>query len=353
MGEPAKRAETFLSDNGKPQFARRAETILPPQDVLDLRYFFDGWEGEALRANGGAESTDGGPTAYDAGQVRLVDSRGTARANRVRVRLARMMVSGQDAFVVALFRLYGPRAPGTPIADFRDLAPLADLTDAVDHARRELARKVGAERSATTLATATSANRASAADAEAMFWTAASEVEARRERTISDAAIPAAAVEAFWIAAGNVLRIDERLESDLDQDERERLLARRESRWATLERRMRAATPTLAGGATAARELAAWREVMRTAMAVVRDGGCDADRAAETASINADLEVTHADALRMRLEYRGKRDARGVPDAGAYGAWKGARNDFVSRVRGEAERLRVSASRAYVASRFA
>lgn len=338
----------------------RSEPVLSPQDSLALKSFFCEFEAHALGANTGGVVGESGITGYDGGQVRLVDLHITRDANLVRERLLRMVSAGQTGLIVALYRMHGPKPPGVPYAEFRDLAPLAEITDAAEAARLEMGRKGGIVRAA-EVEEASEAERARRLeDAERTFWEGAGEI-AKLDVRLADPVVSGAShlpsVVAFWRSAGELDKIDRNLDALTDEGLRERLEERRYARWSSMDRLLTEALGDLAARAARKTEAIAarrdaWRAVLASALAVVQDPAAVVERATETARHAPTRELSAGDVLRAQLTYRGKADAKGKADKDAHAAWVVQRSAFVARVRNEAEKLRVESALAFAASRW-
>jgi hypothetical protein len=115
-----------------------AQLRLPPVDIADLRYFWNAFEADigihslhfaqfdAMMGLGGASN------AWYEPQVEPRVCAARALAGRVSRTLRTMIDRGNSLHVTVLFRMYGPRPPGVRWDTFRELAPLAGYTPAVE-----------------------------------------------------------------------------------------------------------------------------------------------------------------------------------------------------------------------------
>lgn len=278
---------------------------LSPAERDELAFFFCRYEEEiGQRSTHGAMLAAWGGTSggepHDAHErmAELVDSRAISRAGRIRAALR--MLHHHD--VVVLWRLFGPRNLATARPELGDASPLADLTDACERAREELALRSG---------------------------------EAREERVAaaletSGAAIRADAEREFWRCAGRLLRLDERAAHH------RAVLARPAATDATRARSGAALGDIEHRRVLVTLELRAW-------LAGATYDGLPAARC--TACASADRELSAQDALRIRLA------TSSLPKGPQRDAQVERRRLFIVDVKRDAATLRLRASRAYQAAK--
>jgi hypothetical protein len=215
---------------------------------------------------------------------------------------------GQDAELVVLHRLYGPRNPLAEFPVFGDVAPIVDMVPAVDAYREQLALEEGERRS----------------DHLALVYDAAA---ANRWR------------ESVEEEIAYVNTILERLDAKIEERHAAEVASVAINR--SVSDRRRQITAELV------EKRASWERFLVTLeiRATRRDIRDSALNARLSALAGADKEITHAAALRQRMVGQGPSD----PQARA--AFQAARRSFVAKARKEAEGLRLNASQAYVAAR--
>ncbi len=267
---------------------------LSTDDVLALRYYFTSYEadigvastfGMAMAAWAGVFSGSGAP--FDDPFADIADRGIIKRANMVYRTLKRMCDRGEGRLVSALFLMFGYPRPGTDYINFGDVAPLAPLTKAVEHAREELAL----------------ANGLTQQGALEERWSD-ERIEEHRVGVASE----------FWATARRIGKLEARIAAG-DTD------------------------------IALANKLAAWRNVLGKLLDAYH---YDIRLAATfTTLAAADKQATEAAAIAWKLNFRGRREPGGRPDADAHEAFLAARAEFIREVVKDATQLNIQAAHAY------
>lgn len=330
------------ANDSKPTWRERRDEDQPlkPWAIEDLIFFFCHYESSAgLKATHIEQLGGGGGSAErnDESAVALLDSGATKRANRIRRALERM----GDRDVVVLYRLYGPRNASAEGACFKALAPIADMTPAVDDAREEMALVSGEKRE-----TAVDANFAVS--------------HARRARMLE---------RDFWRAARTIAGLDRRIaEAEEGEGPRRRIeILGDADAFGPVTSGHQKSLDRLARDVKGIHELQAqrdaWQTVLGTALTHFEDAmaGRETSRLGATLSAlcSADREITHADAIRAKLAPFPESKETPPEDKRALKAWTaarkverqawdGARKAWVAEVVSQAMAIRKVASAAFL-----